>query len=234
MQFVTLKFHPHLQQYTRGLPEHTISISSLDEIRLCLENMFPELGKFILRMKSGAQRRQNLALVNKNKRVLGHEDYVLNRLTSDDTEFHVVPLLIGAGGKSGMTSILIGAAFIALAVETGGTALMDTPLIAGTTMTLGSIAMSIGVRMVLSGVMAMVMKPPKPDMTGQQTTDTEARMENKIFNGLQNTTKSNTPVAMVYGRTRLGGQFVSGEIRTFDHGKNETVNVNLLFPTGAG
>ena len=113
MQFVTLKFHPHLQQYTRGLPEHTISISSLDEIRLCLENMFPELGKFILRMKSGAQRRQNLALVNKNKRVLGHEDYVLNRLTSDDTEFHVVPLLIGAGGKSGMTSILIGAAFIA-------------------------------------------------------------------------------------------------------------------------
>ena len=111
---------------------------------------------------------------------------------------------------------------------------MATPLIAGTTMTLGSIAMSIGVSMVLSGVMAMVMKPPKPDMTGQQTTDTEARMENKIFNGLQNTTKSNTPVAMVYGRTRLGGQFVSGEIRTFDHGKNETVNVNLLFPTGAG
>ena len=234
MQFVTLKFHPHLQQYTRGLKEHTISIGSLDEIRLCLETMFPELAKFIVRMKSGAQRRQNLALVNKNKRVLGHEDYVLNRLTPDDTEFHVVPLLIGAGGKGGMTSILIGAAFIALAVVTGGTALMATPLIAGTTLTLGSIAMSLGVSMVISGVMQMIMKPPKPDVTGQQTTDTEARMENKIFNGLQNTTKSNTPVAMVYGRTRLGGQFVSGEIRTFDHGKNETVNVNLLFPTGAG
>ena len=154
-------------------------------------------------------------------------------MTSDDTEFHVVPLLIGAGGKSGMTSILIGAAFIALAVATGGAGLMAAPIL-GTTMTLGGIAMSVGVSLVISGVMAMVMKPPKPDMTGQQTTDTEARMENKIFNGLQNTTKSNTPVAMVYGRTRLGGQFVSGEIRTFDHGKNETVNVNLLFPTGAG
>tara|TARA_R110002020_G_scaffold29767_2_gene93951 strand:+ start:3460 stop:4179 length:720 start_codon:yes stop_codon:yes gene_type:complete len=239
MQFVTLKFHPHLQQYTNGYKEHKISINSLDEIRLCLENMFPGLRKFIVRMKSGDQRRQNLALVNKNKRVLGYEDYALNRLTSEDTEFHVVPLLIGAGGgNSGLMSIVIGAALIAAVVLTGGAAAPGLVGFMGmsvtTAATVGGMALSMGISMVISGVMSMIMKPPKPDMSGQQTTDSEARIENKIFNGLQNTTKSNTPVAMVYGRTRLGGQFISGEIRTFDHGKNETVNVNLLFPTGAG
>ena len=146
MQFVTLKFHPHLQQYTRGLTEHTISIGSLDEIRLCLETMFPELAKFIVRMKSGAQRRQNLALVNKNKRVLGYEDYILNRLTPDDTEFHVVPLLIGAG-KGGMTSIIIGAALIAAVVLSGGTAapaLVKLGIGAKTAATIGGVALSMG------------------------------------------------------------------------------------------
>ena len=237
-QFVTLKFHPHLQKYTNGVSEHTVSIETLTEIGTCLEQLFPALRAFILRMRSGAQRRQNLALVNKNRRVLGYEDYTLNKLSTDDTEFHVVPLVIGAGGNSGMMQILIGAALIAAVVFSGGAAAPGLvgfmSMTATTAATIGGMALSMGISMVISGVMAMVMKPPKPSIEGQQTTDTEARVENKIFNGLQNTTKSNTPVAMVYGRTRLGGQFVSGEIRTFDHGKNETVDVNLLFPTGAG
>ena len=37
---------------------------------------------------------------------------------TDDTEFHVVPLVIGAGGNSGMMQIIIGAALIAAVVLT--------------------------------------------------------------------------------------------------------------------
>ena len=228
-QFVTLKFHPHLRKYTNGVSEHTVSISTLNEIASCLEQLFPTLRPFILRMKSGAQRRQNLALVNKNRRVLGYEDYAINKLKPDDNEFHVVPLLIGAGTGNSVLDIVIGAALIAAAIWFPPLAAVGIGSITGAT-----VAMSIGMSMVISGVMGMIMKPPTPEVGGQQTSDSEARIDNKIFSGLQNTTKSNTPVAMVYGRTRVGGQFISGEIRTFDHGKNETVTVNLLFPTGAG
>ena len=91
----------------------------------------------------------------------------------------------------------------------------------------------MGAAMVVSGVIAMMMKPPKPATEGQQTSDVESRKDNKIFGGLNNTIASNTPVPMIYGRTRVAGQFVSGDIRTYEHGRNETVQVNSLFPTGA-
>jgi predicted phage tail protein len=98
---------------------------------------------------------------------------------------------------------------------------------------IGSMLMSMGVSMIISGVMGMIMKPPKPDFDGSQTTDSEARSENKIFQGLQNTIDSNVPVPIMYGRIRIGGQFVSGEIRTIEHGRNEFIKVSALFPPGA-
>ena len=91
----------------------------------------------------------------------------------------------------------------------------------------------MGVSMVISGVMGMIMKTPKPAVQGAQTTDSESRIDNKIFQGLQNTTQSNTPVSIVYGRTRVGGQFISGEILSIQHGRNETIKVSSLFPSGA-
>ena len=91
----------------------------------------------------------------------------------------------------------------------------------------------MGINLVISGVMMMVMKPPKLAVEGAQTTDSEARSDNKIFQGLQNTTNSNVPVPMIYGRTRVGGQFVSGEILSIEHGRNETIKVSSLFPSGA-
>ena len=76
------------------------------------------------------------------------------------------------------------------------------------------------------------MKTPTPAVQGSQTTDLEARIDNKIFQGLQNTTQSNTPVPIIYGRTRVGGQFVSGEILSIQHVRNESITVSSLFPPG--
>ena len=160
------------------------------------------------------------------------EDYFLNRLDRDDTEFYVVPLFIGGGGN-GLGMIVLGIALVALVVFTGGTALAP---IAGAGLTsmgtvgvtvstlgaiggvgIGSMLLGMATSMIISGVMTMLMKPPKP-IENPTTTDAESRSENKIFQGLQNTTNSNVPVPMIYGRTRIGGQFVSGEIRTIEHG----------------
>ena len=249
-QAVILKFHPTIQKYTSGVKEHTVSVNDFVDIKNCLASLFPLLGLNMKRIRAGANRRENLALVNKDKRVIQQEDYFLNRLDKEDTEFYVVPLFIGGGGD-GITGIVIGAALVALVVFTGGTALapmagagltsMGTVGMAGAFSTLGAIGgigigsmlMSMGVSMIISGVMGMIMKPPKPDFDGSQTTDSEARSENKIFQGLQNTIDSNVPVPIMYGRIRIGGQFVSGEIRTIEHGRNEFIKVSALFPPGA-
>ena len=247
LQPVTLKFHPTIQKYTSGVKEHTVSVNDFVDIRNCLESLFPLLGIHIRRIRAGANRRENLALVNKDKRVIQQEDYFFNRLDKDDTEFYVVPLFIGGGGN-GLGMVVLGIALVALVVFTGGagavalapmTSLAGGAVIGGSTLgtiagiCIGSMLMSMGVSMIISGVMAMMMKPPKLAVDGAQTTDAESRSENKIFQGLQNTTNSNVPVPLVYGRTRIGGQFVSGEIRTIEHGRNEFIRVSALFPPGA-
>ena len=242
-QVVTLKFHSNLQKYTNGVSEHTLEVYDLVDIRNSLEHLFPKLRKHIRRIRAGSNSRENIALVSNHRRV----DYTLNYLKKDDTEFYVVPLFIGGGSNFG--KILLGAALIGAVILTGGAAAPGLGAVASAGgmgfaaggaaaagaagLTLGGIAMSIGVSMVLSGVMGMLMKPSVPGVQGQQTSDSEARKENKIFSGLANSTSSHIPVPLVYGRTRVGGQFVSGEIRTFQHGKNETVIVGDSFPSGA-
>jgi len=250
-QAVTLKFHPTIQKYT-NVKEHIVNVNDFVDIRNCLESLFPLLGIHIRRIRAGVNRRENLALVNKNKRIIQQEEYFLNRLNRDDTEFYVVPLFIGGGGN-GMGMIIIGIALVALVIVTAGAA--AAPVVAagaglptgaaigaaaaagglGTIagMSVAGMLMQMGIGMIISGVMAMMMKPPKLAVEGAQTTDSEARSDNKIFQGLQNTTNSNVPVPIIYGRTRIGGQFVSGEIRTIEHGRNEFIKVSALFPPGA-
>ncbi len=226
MQNVILKFHPTIQKYTNGLSEHTVKINDLVDLRNSLEYLFPQLGIHIKRIRCGLNSRENIALVNPSKRVLDRDDYLLGKLRKSDTHFHVVPLFLGGGGEGGTQQILLGAALIGI-----GFMMPGSTVVLG--MSIKAMVMKMGVSMVISGVMNMVMKTPKPSVIGSQTTDSEARIENKIFQGLQNTTQSNTPVPIVYGRTRVGGQFVSGEILSIQHGRNEFIRVSALFPPGA-
>ena len=224
MQNVTLKFHPTIQQYTNGVKEHTVKINDLMDLRNSLEHLFPQLGIHIKRIRCGLNSRENIALVNKNKRVLDRDDYLIGKLRKTDTYFHIVPLFLGGGGK-GTNQLLLGAALIGISFI-----IPASYVVLG--MTIKSMVLKMGISMVLSGVMGMVMKTPTPAVQGSQTTDSEARIDNKIFQGLQNTTQSNTPVPIIYGRTRVGGQFVSGEILSIQHVRNESITVSSLFPPG--
>ena len=226
MQNVILKFHPTIQKYTNGLSEHTVKINDLVDLRNSLEHLFPQLGVHIKRIRCGLNSRENIALVNTKKRVLDRDDYLIGTLRKSDTHFHVVPLFLGGGGEGGTQQLLLGAALIGI-----GFMMPGSTIILG--MSIKAMVMKMGVSMVISGVMGMIMKTPKPSVTGGQTTDSEARIENKIFQGLQNTTQSNIPVPIIYGRTRVGGQFVSGEILSIQHGRNEFIKVSALFPPGA-
>ena len=219
MQNVTLKFHPLLRKYTQGLKEHTLNVNDILDIRNGLESLFPRLGLHIRQIKNGTNRRENMALINKNKRILNREDYFINLLREDDTEFMVVPLFWGGSDDANVMQIIVGAAFIVVGaiLTIIGQGWIGVPM------------MQMGAGMMISGIIGKLMAPDLPD----ETTDSEARRDNKIFNGLQNTISSNTPVALIYGRTRVGGQFVSGEVRSYEHGRNQTLKVSDIFPTGA-
>ena len=164
MQNVILKFHPTIQKYTNGLSEHTVKINDLVDLRNSLEYLFPQLGVHIKRIRCGLNSRENIALVNTKKRVLDRDDYLIGTLRKSDTHFHVVPLFLGGGGEGGTQQLLLGAALIGI-----GFMMPGSTIILG--MSIKAMVMKMGVSMVISGVMGMIMKTPKPSVTGGQTTD---------------------------------------------------------------
>ena len=107
MQNITLKFHPTIQKYTNGVTEHTVKINDLVDLRNSLEYLFPQLGIHIKRIRCGLNSRENIALVNKNKRVLDRDDYLIGKLRKTDTHFHVVPLFVGGGGNGGAQQVYL-------------------------------------------------------------------------------------------------------------------------------
>lgn len=111
----------------------------------------------------------------------------------------IVPVVAGAKNK-GPLQIILGAALIAAPVLFGA-----GPVLFGTT-TLGSVATSLGISMVLGGVSSLLFSPPRAE-TG--ATERPESRPSYIFDGPVNTTVQGNPVPIGYGRLRVGSQVVS-------------------------
>ena len=117
-----------------------------------------------------------------------------------------------AGSKNILGTILMGVALVALAFATGGASIAASGLLVGgvTTTFWGSIALSLGVSMVIGGIAQMIAPMPK-------TGDPKERPENQPsygFNGAVNTSAQGQPVPVGYGRLMVGGAIISAGYST--------------------
>lgn len=119
----------------------------------------------------------------------------------------IVPVIVGAGGALG--SIFMGAALIGLAFATGGASLAATGLFGFgmglTTTFLGGIALSMGASMILGGVAQMLAPSPQSGAPSEPAENNPSY----LFNGPINTTQQGQPVAVGYGRLRVGSAVIS-------------------------
>lgn len=126
----------------------------------------------------------------------------------DDTAFPVshreslrfIPVVEGAGGGLGRT--LIGASLIAASFYMPEVYLATSGPLAA--MTVSSIAGSIGMSLVLSGVSQMLFSPPK-----QQSTESPNNRPSFSFDGAVNTAAQGNPVPVCYGTVICGSQVIS-------------------------
>ena len=73
----------------------------------------------------------------------------------------------------------------------------------------------------------MMSPSPKIQTAGKADTgDGGPRRNNDAFGGLVNTTTTGVPLALHYGYSRVGGQFISGYLKTIDHQKNDVISVS--------
>lgn len=137
------------------------------------------------------------------------EDEIRRPLNPDETEVHIYPTLLGGGGKNGglfklAVGIILVAVVVWAVVATGGTALlMAGPNAWGLTW-LGSAMLTTGIGLIVGGLMEMLMPQPKIDMSASND------IESSKYIGAQgNTIKIGTPIALILGRHRANGHFIS-------------------------
>ena len=122
-------------------------------------------------------------------------------------EIKIVPVMAGAGAVG---RIVAGIALVAFA-------LLFAPgaALAGGLITLGSqavpIIIGVGVSLALGGVAQLLTPTPKVP-TGPDTQNDPRKSYS--FSGIQNTSRQNTPVPIVYGETIVGSVVISAGIDT--------------------
>jgi predicted phage tail protein len=146
---------------------------------------------------------------------LSNEDY-LSEETIDlytDTELHVFPAIIGAGGK-GIGQIILGVILIIISIviivvtwgsATPGVIAADTAYFGG----MSAVAFGLaGAAALAGGVMAMMTKTPSANYGSGGA----AQNPSFIYNGAVNTTTQGGPVPLVYGIHPTGSTVISAGI----------------------
>jgi len=117
----------------------------------------------------------------------------------------IIPIV--AGGKSKMFGIILGTALIAAAFFLPTTTLFT---VGNLSVSMASIAFSVGGNLLLSGISSMLTPTPKR-IESPERPDTRPSF---IFNGAVNTIKQGGPVPIGYGRMRIGSQVISAGMFT--------------------
>jgi len=234
---IKLKIHSTLQHLTDA-SDYNLAVTNPREVLSFLSNSQPRFSEYLSQIKT-EETDESISFVDSNYKLISTDAFELKHFKENET-VHVVPLVAGGGGKRGF---LIFAIFAAVAVATGGLA---APTIAsgveggavlgakGGGFSLGSIgkffsgmpsiARSLLTNVGLSILSSVFTKKPKP----QDQVDSSSRGSD-MFGSLQNTTTSGTSIPLVYGQSRVAGQFISGYLNTVKHGRNDVVNVSEQF-----
>jgi predicted phage tail protein len=138
-------------------------------------------------------------------------------------DLHLCPAIAGSGG-GGFFKAILGIALVVAAVYFAPPLVTGTGPIAGSlggmgaeafsvmgmSVTFGNIAMS-GLIMSLGGLSQMLTSTPQ-QTSSYSNRESEADRPSFLFNGARNTVEQGNPVAVVYGRMRVGGTIVSAGI----------------------
>tara|TARA_R110001592_G_scaffold280259_4_gene547648 strand:+ start:4381 stop:5046 length:666 start_codon:yes stop_codon:yes gene_type:complete len=219
-----------------------VDIHCYEHIASYLDNIHPRFRQYASKIKSG-EIDENYSYLDKNLNVITQETMTLKKLKADSIVY-VVPCISGGGGKRGF---LMFAIFVGVMVFTGGLGAFAAPTAgigtAGATTTaattsgggffasmkasfaaMPSFAKSIIGNLALSLLGSIFTKKPK----AQDQVDSSTRGSD-MFGSLQNSTQSGTPIPLVYGQMRVGGQFISGYLNTTEHGQDTIINVKEQF-----
>jgi predicted phage tail protein len=234
--------------------EYTADFKKYADILYYLGAMHPRFQRYAKAIEHG-QCQEGYALLDKNLKPISDQDLFIKSVKSDDI-FHIVPAIVGGGGKrtqklltyaaiataayfaapyvmgafaGGGSSAVAASGYTGATVgaEAGRTAAFSATLGGGSAASAG-LGISAGTLAVNAGLALVTMLFTQRQDIKQ--TDQNVR-SNDMFGGLQNTISSSTPIPLVYGLHRVPGQLISGYLDTVDHGRDDNITVQSRFTT---
>ena len=167
---------------------------------------------------------ETFVFLDKDLRELTQEEMFMRKAKEGDT-IHIVPCIVGGGGKRGALALLAVAAMVffaptllaasgafgagATAAGIGSTAILGT--------TVGTLSSTIGLNLALMAISML--------FTSKKSA-AETSRDNDAFGSLVNTTASGTPIALHYGLVRVGGQLISGYTKTVEVPQGQQITMN--------
>lgn len=136
-------------------------------------------------------------------------------MTSAASDFEMEPIIEGSK-RGGTLQIIIGAVAIVAAFFTAGASLAAYGAALGTTTAVGlatTALTSIGISMLLGGVVQMLTPQPKFNIGASSSTDNKP---NYAFGAPVNTVAMGYPVPVLYGQREIGGAIISAGNYTSD------------------
>ena len=235
--------------------EYTADFKKYADILYYLGAMHPRFQRYAKAIEHG-QCQEGYALLDKNLKPISDQDLFIKSVKSDDV-FHIVPAIVGGGGKRTQklltyaaiaTAAYFAAPYVMSAFAGGGSSAVAASGYGGTvagaeagrmaafSSTLSApaaagsagLGISAGTLAVNAGLALVTMLFTQRQDIKQ--TDQNVR-SNDMFGGLQNTISSSTPIPLVYGLHRVPGQLISGYLDTVDHGRDDNITVQSRFTT---
>ena len=240
---IKVKVHSAFHKFFEDT-EYTIDAITALDVFLYLRSMHPRFSSYMTQTENRSSD-EDFAFLDKDLKMIDVQAIEFKKFKEGDV-VHLVPIIVGGGGKRGLLAFLAIAAFIVFlpaiagalapgagtgagAVAGAGAPLNAIPQLGAINVTMPKAAFSMsGFLKKMAGNLVMNVLSKIFTKSGKANSDENVR-DNNMFGSLKNTTSSGTPIPLHYGLMRVSGQFLSGYIQTNRHGKSDQVNVGAEF-----
>lgn len=223
---VTIKPHSAFNRFFSD-KEYKADLKTYNDIFFYFNGMHKTFVNYLRKQKSQGID-EGFILLDKNLKVINPEEFKFRHLKDGDV-IHIVPAIIGGGGKrGGLLAILAVAMFIFLPMLAPAAAGAGAGAGAAATTAAGGVAkagifsgklggflQNIAVNIGLAVLSSLFANKPKEEETRQ----------NDMFGSLANSTGTGTPVPLNYGLVRVAGHMINGYVLTLGHTKTQHMNI---------
>lgn len=239
---IKVKVHSAFHKFFEDT-EYTIDAITALDVFLYLRSMHPRFSSYMTQTENRSSD-EDFAFLDKDLKMIDVQAIEFKKFKEGDV-VHLVPLIVGGGGKRGFLAFFAIAAFMiflpmlapALAPAAGtGAVGAAAPVATGVSgMAIPQAAPMVSKGFSMSGFLKkmagnLLMNVVSKIFTKSGTANSDENVrDNNMFGSLKNTTSSGTPIPLHYGLMRVSGQFLSGYIQTNRHGKSDQVNVGAEF-----